>query len=207
MWHKVLPASKVKKQEKNQNHQSPILFPSSGRWYSRRGGTLTYTPPLSPSWGPPITLEIELPQGGTWRLNALLQQAPQGPIVHSSLSGNPCHCNLQPITLPRDGLICVDPEWTLYGCVAKFTPQGLIQWKQLFLCFFFVFFYLSVKSVISYCMPNKGMCFRIRLNDCLTLWPELPQVCQFRPVIHCLQLVPVPCCLSLDVRFISGVMG
>lgn len=119
--------AKVKKQKKNLKHQSPILFPSSGRWYSRRGGTVTYTPPLSPSWGPPTTPEIELPQGGTWRLNALLQQAPQGPIVHSSLSGSPCHCNLQPIIFPRDSLICVDPEWTLCGCVAKFTSQGLVQ--------------------------------------------------------------------------------
>lgn len=124
MRHKVLPPSKELKQEKNQNHQSLILFPSSGRWYSRRGGTLTYTPPLSPSWGPPTTPEIELPQGATWRLTALLQQAPQGPFVHSSLSGNPCHCNLQPITFPRDSLICVDPEWTLCGCVVKFTLQG-----------------------------------------------------------------------------------
>lgn len=35
--HNVLLSSKVRAQEKNQNHQSPILFPSSGRWYSRGG--------------------------------------------------------------------------------------------------------------------------------------------------------------------------
>lgn len=123
---KILLPSKEREreQEKNQNHQSLILFPSSGRWYSRRGGTVTYTPPLSPSWGPPTTPEIELPQGATWRLNALLLQTPQGPIVHSSLSGNPCHCNLQPITFPRDSLICVDPEWTSCGCVETIhTPR------------------------------------------------------------------------------------
>lgn len=131
MRHKVLSPSKERKREKNQNHQSLILFPSSWRGYSRRGGTLTYTPPLSPSWGPPTTPEIELPQGATWRLNALLQQAPQGPVVHLSLSGNPCHCNLQPITFPRDSLICVHPEWTLCGCVVKFTLRGLVQHRLL----------------------------------------------------------------------------
>lgn len=79
MQHKVLPPSQETKQEKNQNHQSLILFPSLGRWYSRRGGTVTYTPPLSSSWGPPTTPEIELPQGATWRLNALLPKGPSGP--------------------------------------------------------------------------------------------------------------------------------
>lgn len=91
------------------------------------GGTLTYTPPLSLSWRPPTTLEIELPQGATWRLNTRLQQAPQGPIVHSSRSGNPCYCNLWPVILPRDNLFCVDPKWTFCCYVVKFMLQGLIQ--------------------------------------------------------------------------------
>jgi hypothetical protein len=44
------------------SHQ--FYFPGPGRWYSRRGCTMTYTPPLSPSWEPPATPEIESPRGG-----------------------------------------------------------------------------------------------------------------------------------------------
>lgn len=80
---------------------------------------------------------MELPRGGTRRLNALFQQAPRGPIVYSSLSGNPCHCNLQPITFPRDSLICVDPERTSCGRVAKYTLQGLVQRGLLDSVFYF----------------------------------------------------------------------
>lgn len=90
---------------------------TAGGWGVDMGGTLTYTPPLSLSWSPPTILEIELPQGATWRLNTRLQQAPQGPIVHSSLSGKPCYCNLWPVILPRDNLFCVDPKWTFCGYV------------------------------------------------------------------------------------------
>lgn len=67
---------------------------------------------------------MELPQGSTCRLNALFQQAPRGPIVHSSLSGIPCHCNLQPITFSWDSLICVDAEWS-YGHTKR-SPRGLL---------------------------------------------------------------------------------
>lgn len=98
------------------------------------GRTVTYTPSLMPSCVPPTTHEMELPQGSTWRLNALFQQAPRGPIVHSSLSGIPCHCNLHPITFSRDSFICVDPEWT-YG-YTKRTPRGLPQHGLLHFLFY-----------------------------------------------------------------------
>lgn len=37
MRRKVLPPGKEQKQEKNQNHQSLILFPSLGRWLEPEG--------------------------------------------------------------------------------------------------------------------------------------------------------------------------
>lgn len=46
MRRKVLPPRKEQKQEKNQNHQSLILFPSLGRWLEpegRKSDLHTYT--------------------------------------------------------------------------------------------------------------------------------------------------------------------
>lgn len=123
------------------------------------------TPLLIPSCGPPITPEMELPQGSTWRLNALFPQAPCGPIVHSSLSGIPCHYNLQPIAFSRDSLICVDPEWTWCGHAAKCTLQGLPR------CRLLQFHLLLQKRVTmsQFCLRLECICVKYQHSRFLLL--------------------------------------